>query len=143
MLCIEEEEELVLDNRSAEIATVLIACVGRLERWRRRRRLRKSSGEGAAAEKREAFAVEIIRSGARRDVHRAGGSELVRKVERRLAHAEFLNGARGNIFCGRTNRLVADVHAVHGNSRGAPKSAAEENRGEADLGGIEAGAPLA
>src|ERR1700723_3966604 len=125
MLCIEEEEELVLDNRSAEIATVLIARVGRLKRSRRRRRFWKSCGEGAAAEKRKAFAVEIIRSGARRDVHRAGGSELVRKVERRRAHAEFLNGACGNIFCGRAHRLVADVYSVHGNSRGAPKSAAE------------------
>src|SRR5580693_5640497 len=142
MLGVEEEEELVLDERATEIASVLIAGIGRLERRSWGWRLRKRRGERAAAEEREPFAVEIVRSGARGDVDSTRRCELVRKVERRLAYAEFLNGACGNIFCGRAHRLVADVHTVHGNSRGAPKSAAERNRGEADFGGIEVRAVL-
>jgi hypothetical protein len=61
VLGVEEEEKLVLDDRAAEIASVLIACVGRLKRRSRWWRLWKSA-RGAVAEKREAFAMEIVGS---------------------------------------------------------------------------------
>src|ERR1700741_5178484 len=98
MLGIEEEEELVFDECAAEIATILIASVGRLKRRSWGWRLRKRRGERAAAEEREPFAVEIIRSGASGDVDSTRRCELVREVERRLAHAELLNRACGDIF---------------------------------------------
>src|ERR1700757_3496394 len=62
VLGVEEEKELVLDNRVAKIASVLIAGIRRLERRSRWWRPWKSCRESAAAEKREAFTVEIIRS---------------------------------------------------------------------------------
>ena len=83
-----------------------------------------------------------VGSGAGGDVHRAGRSELVRKIERGLADLKFVDRAGRNIFGGGADGFVADVHAVHFDARGASEAAADGNRREADFGGIEIGAIL-
>src|ERR1700689_2282129 len=96
MFCVEEEKHFVLQDRASEIAPVLIPGMGRLKYVRRRRR-RESRGECAVAKQCETLAVVVIGSGAGGDVHGAGRSEFVRKIQSGLTHRKFVNRAGGNI----------------------------------------------
>ena len=76
------------------------------------------------------------------DIDRAGGGHAARQVQRGLLDLKFLNGAGGNVHRGGSHVFVADVAAIHLNAGGASVPAAEGDRREAILGGVEDGAIL-
>src|SRR5580704_2295366 len=132
---IQKEEDFVFEDRTAEVAAVLIALIGR-------GRAGKRGSEIAVTKQCETFAVKVIGSGAGGDVDGTGGGKLVRKIKSGLADLKFVNRAGGNIFRGGADCFVTDVHAVHFDARGASEAAADGDRGETHFGGIEIGAIL-
>ena len=84
MFTIDEEEQLVFQDRAAHVAAVLAALEGGTRR--------KCSGLPAVAEKTETFTVKIVSAELRSDVHRAGRGEVVRKIQAGLSE---LIGDRG------------------------------------------------
>src|SRR5262249_32248283 len=64
-------------------------------------------------------------------------SDVIRKVQRRLAQLELLQRAIGNVGRRGANRFVADIHAVHVDARSTAEAPSEGNRGIANFGGIK------
>ena len=70
-------------------------------------------------------------------IDRAGGSQVLRQVQGRLAELELGNRACRNVRGRRADSLIADVDTIHIDSRRTAKAAAEGNRGETRLGRVE------
>src|SRR5579872_5729057 len=132
-LAINEEKQLVLDDRSTEIATVLATLEGRGESYRCRQRRRKR----AIAECAEGIAVEGIASRFRGHVYSARRSQLRGHIQTRLANLKFLNGAGRDIGGGGTYGFVRDVDAVNLDACGASETSAKGDRRVAGLGGVK------
>src|SRR5579872_3121813 len=121
---VHEEEQLVLDDRSTKIATVLATLEGRGESYGCGQRRRKR----AITEWTEGVAVEGIASRFRGHVYSARRSQLCRHVETRLADLKFLNGAGRDIGGGRTYGFIGNVHAIYLDACGASETAAKGDR---------------
>src|SRR5579864_915316 len=134
VLTINKEEQLVFQDRSAHVSTILAALEGGTRR--------KCSGLTAVAEKAKTLSVKIVRAGLRGHVHRAGRGEVIRKIQAGLCELKFGDRAGRNACGGRRIVFIAHVHSIHCDSRAAAEAAPERNRRKSGLGRIEVAAVL-
>src|ERR1700729_3733041 len=126
-LAVQEEEQLIFDDRSANVGAFLVALPGGWDslasQWVVR--CRQVGGDSAVAEQAEGLAVERVGARLGGHVHRAGGSQIVRKIQAGLGQREFLNRARRDVFSRRAHGLVADVNAIDVDTSRSAEPAAE------------------
>src|SRR5271167_4377347 len=94
-LPIREEEQLVPEDRSTEVAAVLAALIRRVDSRRRRQR----GTDCAVAELAEGLAMIVVCPGFCGYIDRTGGGQLGRHIETRLTYLKLLYGAGRNIGC--------------------------------------------
>ena len=128
---IAEEEQLVLDNRSAQAGPVLVALGVKILSSSR------SGSHGMIAEESKRFAMKRVGPRTSGHVDRTRRREILRQIQRGLRDLEFIDCARRNVRRGSAHGLVADVDAVHVNTRGPSEAAAERDRRIPGFRGIE------
>src|SRR5208337_4320279 len=118
-LAVQKIEKLVLDEGSAEPASVLRTLKRRLQS----RRGWQGCCHRAIAEQPERFAVNVIGSGASGHVDGARGSQFVGEIEARLAELELFNAAGGNVSGGSADGFVGNIDAIDLNAGSTPEAA--------------------
>src|ERR1700758_3533662 len=131
---INKEEQLVFQDGSAHVAAVLAALELRIRR--------KAGSLRAVAKKSKTLSVKIVRAGFCGHVHRAGRSEVVRKIQAGLCELKFGDRTRRNACGGGANVFIANVHSIHRDSRAAAESPSKRNRRKSGLGRVEVAAVL-
>lgn len=123
-LCVEEVEEPVPEDGSADTAAVL----GALKRFGQSGRCRQRCGQRAVAKETECLAVNAICTRSRGHVDCPRRGQLRREIHARLTELEFLDRACRNIRSDRAEKLVGNVGAIDFDASSAREPAGKGDR---------------